>query len=474
MTSDLIDGHIIVHDANCTTKIGRKIEFNDFLFNNKLSSNFLIYQLIDNTINEVQMDTIKRSMYKIFFVAEQDEERREDTSNAWYGPIYPDKNSNEHEIVIDSKATFFSNAKRMVFTLETLNNTSMNGLGSLQVFLVRTDLLEGCKKENKNEIIEICDETGYGVLRVSQFDNGTVYLKRQPIMYSHVDSTDWTWVRFNWIEDKKRYGMCLPTIVSASMFGIAPANPVKDPCTVMFTRNDQWMECQIEISLSGKLRAGKIIHKNDDDMVINHKNDDDIVELLKTYHEKNGNYKIHSKKYRQLYEIAYQFRIQHQKGTLSMDIENKLNEIGFDWDIQTRKKYNDDEKFEMLKSYHEKNGSFNISMKDNSQLYHIFYSFRTKHKNGTLCKKMEEKLNSIEFDWDIQSINDDDKKVELLKTYHEKNGHLNIDRRNNNALYCIAYRFRIKHQEGKLSKDIEKKLNAIGFTWGKKKRKKRN
>jgi hypothetical protein len=68
MTSDLIYGSNIFHDSNCTVENGRKIELNDFLCNNKLSSNFFIYQLIDNTITEVQMDTIKKNVYKIFFV----------------------------------------------------------------------------------------------------------------------------------------------------------------------------------------------------------------------------------------------------------------------------------------------------------------------------------------------------------------------------------------------------------------------
>ena len=396
MTSDLVHGSNIFHDSNCTVENGRKIELNDFLCNNKLSSNFLIYQLNDNTINEVQMDMIKRFVYKIFFVAEQDQERREDMSNAWYGPIYPDKNNNEHEIVIDSKATFFSNAKRMVFTLETLNNTSMNGLGSLQVFLIRTDLLEGCKNENKNDIVQICDENGYGVLRVSQFDNGTVHLKTQTIIYSHVDKTDWSWVHFRWMEEKKRYGMCLPTFVSASIFGKAPANPIKDPCTAMFTRNDVRLECVIEVSLSGKLRAGKII-KNDDEKVTK---DNEKVKILKEYKEKNGDLKIHAKKNKQLYKIAYDFRVKQDNGKLSKEIEKKLDDIGFDWNI--RKINDENEKVKILKEYKEKNGDLKIHRKKNSQLYEIAYNFRVKQQNGKLSKEIEKKLNLIGFDWDTR------------------------------------------------------------------------
>jgi len=55
------------------------------------------------------------------------------------------------------------------------------------------------------------------------------------------------------------YHICLPTLVSASVYGKAPANPIKDPCNAIYLKNGQEIHCQIEISLSGLLRSGKIL-----------------------------------------------------------------------------------------------------------------------------------------------------------------------------------------------------------------------
>jgi hypothetical protein len=112
-TSFDLDGCNITSISKSPFPNPRKIEFHDFLYNDKLSADFLIYQLDDDSINETNMKTITTSKYKLFFIAEQEEDRRQDSTLAWSGTIYPHKNNIENDSILDSNATFFSNAKQI-------------------------------------------------------------------------------------------------------------------------------------------------------------------------------------------------------------------------------------------------------------------------------------------------------------------------------------------------------------------------
>jgi hypothetical protein len=164
------------------------------------------------------------------------------------------------------------------------------GLKSPQVFLVRTDLLDACKKENEKDIYKICDENGFGLMRVTHFDNGTVLLKRQSILYSKLDTTEWCWLQSKWFENGKKNGFCLATMVAASIHGLAPANPIKDPCIAIYKTNEEQKMCCIQISINGTLRSGKCYQVDNGKTRI----ETNVTELVE-YYDKHGHYNIKEK-----------------------------------------------------------------------------------------------------------------------------------------------------------------------------------
>ena len=114
-----------------------------------------------------------------------------------------------------------------------------------------------CKNEDFNKAKEVCDDP-YGLLKVNSFENRVVYLKRLSFILSKRNTTGWFWFQAKWYdEDGKAQNICLPTLVAADVYGKCPSNPVKDPCFAQYYENNERILCQIEISVSGRLRSGK-------------------------------------------------------------------------------------------------------------------------------------------------------------------------------------------------------------------------
>ena len=452
ITSYDLDGCNITSISKSPFPNPRKIEFRDFLHNDKLSADFLIYQLDDDTINETNMKTITTSKYKLFFIAEQEKDRRQDSALAWSGAIYPDKNNIENDSILDSNATFLPNAKQMVFTIEALNRFSTVGLKSPQVFLVRTDLLDACKKENEKDIYKICDEKGFGLMRVIDFDNGTVLLKRQSILYSKLDTTEWCWLQSTWFKNGKKNGICLATMVAASIHGLAPANPIKDPCVAIYRTNEEQKKCCIEISITGTLRSGKCYQVDDGKTRI-----ETNVERLVEYYDKHGHFNIKRTEDKGLYSMISKLRKKWNDGKMSQEDKKKLDDIGFDCTITGM-----DKNVERLVEYYDKHKHYNIKQTEDKGLYLMSCNLRKKWKEGKMSEEDKKKLDDIGFDFEISNVDD---AIERLVEYYDKNGHYNFKKKEDKGLYGTALHLKKKWKDGKISQEDKRKLDDIGFTF---------
>jgi hypothetical protein len=256
---DVVLGSEIVVTPFSHVPHGRKIELEDFFDDKKLLSTVNVTFVFDS-YHEKDMapNTFQSHTYKTFVIVTQEEELRKDTSRFWSAPVYPDTNNKDNEIVIDRNAFVYPNAKRMVYALDELNKESLSGLKSLQVFLLRMDILDLCKNKDFNKAKEVCEEDPYGLLKVNSFENRVVYLKRLSFILSKRNTKDWFWFQAKWYdEDGKAQNICLPTLVAADVYGKSPSNPVKDPCFAQYYENNERILCQIEISVSGRLRSGK-------------------------------------------------------------------------------------------------------------------------------------------------------------------------------------------------------------------------
>ena len=158
---DVVLGSEIVVTPFSHVPNGRKIELEDFFDDKKLLSTGNVTFVFDS-YHEKDMapNTFQSHTYKMFVLVTQEEQLRIDTSRFWSAPVYPDRNNKDNEIVIDRNALVYPNAKRMVYALDELNKESLSGLKSLQVFLLRMDILDLCKNEDFNKAKEVCEEEG--------------------------------------------------------------------------------------------------------------------------------------------------------------------------------------------------------------------------------------------------------------------------------------------------------------------------
>jgi RNA binding exosome subunit len=137
-----------------------------------------------------------------------------------------------------------------------------------------------------------------------------------------------------------------------------------------------------------------------------------------------------------------------------------------------------------LKAYKEKHGHLNVSHKEDKGLYHFCYNMRQARKGKMGCFRLDDgrvaALDAIGFMWEVEAstaaFRDDSffTRVDKLKAYKGKHGHLNIRRNENESLYrfCIDVRRARKAkvtEKGKgcfrLDDNRIAALDAIGFEW---------
>lgn len=155
------------------------------------------------------------------------------------------------------------------------------------------------------------------------------------------------------------------------------------------------------------------------------------------------------------------------RNKLTKEQVDKLNSIGFTWDIRF-KQWKD--KYDMIKKFKEVNGHCNVKLYDNEYkgLGRWLKEQRINKDNlDTLKIKL---LNELDIDWDFETdkeINNimkywDNYILELIK-YREKNNHVNVLKNEDKKLY--EWINKLKKYNKFLPKEKINELNQIGFDW---------
>jgi hypothetical protein len=207
----------------------------------------------------------------------------------------------------------------------------------------------------------------------------------------------------------------------------------------------------------------------------------DRLEDLKAYKEKHGHLNVSRKTDKSLYIWCYNIR-NARKGklglTLTADGIAALDAIGFDWKSEAAQTRSDrfQDRVDALIEYKEKNGHIRVKERDDKSLFNWCTNIRSARKGKlglTLTADRIAALDAIGFDWNpicnCQKISFIDR-VEALRQYKEKRGHLNISREIDKSLevWCSNIRSaRYKPGKGKmkLTTDGIAALDAIGFDW---------
>lgn len=200
---------------------------------------------------------------------------------------------------------------------------------------------------------------------------------------------------------------------------------------------------------------------------------DDYVEQLLEYKNFYGHMNV-PQKYRQLGRWVNDQRTKKTNGTLSQEYEDGLNKIGFIWNaIEAR--WN--QRLSELREFHEKFGHFEVPPQINE--YPKLYAWSTKLRRKKPTSERLAKLNSIGYDWNIESRKgvksrevDEvawNEKLQSLKEYYEKNSHFDVAYKEDKSLYNWLFKLRSR----KPSEERLEKLSGIGFHWEPKKDKRK-
>ena len=220
----------------------------------------------------------------------------------------------------------------------------------------------------------------------------------------------------------------------------------------------------------------------------------DRVEELREYKEKNGHISFGERDDKSLYKWCTDIRSARKnpesctescKRKVTADQIAELDAIGFDWSSETKarnhqKQISFIDRVEALREYKEKNGHVSVMKKDDRSLYKWCTVIRSARKNATkskLTKLTADRivaLDAIGFDWRSRnnqkpSISFIDR-VEALREYKEKNGHISVRKRDDKSLYrwCTDIRSARRNPETcqrKVTADRIAALDAIGFDW---------
>jgi hypothetical protein len=214
------------------------------------------------------------------------------------------------------------------------------------------------------------------------------------------------------------------------------------------------------------------------------------VDELKAFKGKHGHLNIGKKENESLYRFCIDVRraqkaIISGKGApykLTDDRIAALDAIGFNWNPGTSSTAaTKDDKFfarvDKLKAYKDKHGHLNVRKKEDKSLYDFCYNVRRAQRDTILGKGTDRKLtkdriaalDAIGFEWEIGAGLCFFDRVDELKAYKEKHGHLNVRQKENQSLYgfCSNMRQARKGKKGSYRLDNGRiaALDAIGFDW---------
>jgi hypothetical protein len=212
---------------------------------------------------------------------------------------------------------------------------------------------------------------------------------------------------------------------------------------------------------------------------------EDRIVQLKEFKEKHGHLKVTDKLDKKLASYCNNVRQARRKpdaGIMNITEEKiaALDEIGFVWNVTDRtgaKKVEPksfEERVEELKAYKEKYGDTNVTPKRDKSLSNFVKSVRSARKNPNSSRLVNEAriamLDAIGFRWETTQPISFDVRLEQLREFKEKHGHLRVTSKLDKQLapWCSNMRAARRNPEASgilMSQERIDALDAIGFEW---------
>ncbi|MCU7667753.1 Helicase associated domain protein [Bacillus thuringiensis] len=166
---------------------------------------------------------------------------------------------------------------------------------------------------------------------------------------------------------------------------------------------------------------------------------------------------------RSLGNWVFNIRSKYSENKLSIEKINKLNEIGFVWNVS---KHVWNLKYNELLLFKKTHGNLLVEKKHNTQLFHWVLRQRNNYKQGKLATEKFEKLNDIGFIWNVEEYEWEFLYQELIN-YKKRNGDCLVPLKylENPNLGNWVSNNRRNYLKNNLSIEKIKKLESIGFVW---------
>ena len=210
------------------------------------------------------------------------------------------------------------------------------------------------------------------------------------------------------------------------------------------------------------------------------------LDELKAYKDLHGHTNVKKTDDNGLYKfcdnIRYAYNHPDKSSTMLVNEERvaSLNALGFDL-VMKEQVGIFHQRLEDLKAYKLKHGHLNLKREDNPSLYNFCINIRNSRKNNPTgmrgIKVTEERIASLDalgFDWtskDKIAISFE-QRLEDLKAFKLKHGHLNLKKKENPSLYnfCTNIRDARKNKSPgakkmKVTEERIASLDTIGFDW---------
>ena len=195
------------------------------------------------------------------------------------------------------------------------------------------------------------------------------------------------------------------------------------------------------------------------------------LQQLRSLIEKTGKFEVsrRSASYLGLRSWMDQQRVKKRKGMLSQEVEKSLDELGFEWEVESSPYAASRERLEQLKAFKEKNGNFEVPRKspDYPGLRQWVDQQRSKKRHGKLSTEIEKVLDELGVEWEVKvsPYAASRERLKQLKEFKEKNGNLEVPRDSSEypGLRQWMDQQRSKKRHGKLSSTLKDELSELGL-----------
>ncbi len=206
------------------------------------------------------------------------------------------------------------------------------------------------------------------------------------------------------------------------------------------------------------------------------------LEELKAFKEEHKHLRVTSSHDKSLASFCMQARSAKAAFTMTEEKVKALDEIGFEWQgarTKASRKFSFEQRLEQLKAFKEKHKHLRVTNALDKSLASFCSQARSakaKPSNGGLLMTEEriKALDELGFVWKLREKSPFEARVEQLKEFKEKHGHLIVTTAHDKSLaaYCSNIRYKRAKEKGQssasgvpLSEEKIRILDEIGFEW---------